>query len=494
MPKEAKVFKSPKSLVRSPRFHEPISNLIFSKSPSLHTQEDGVVAKDQIYNEVVDIIVAEETNQWITGLVLLFGTVFFWIFSVQILNNIMKETDYDHPLLAAYFNGSCFLLFGLKPVAKHLNSFFRDVVFGKSEPNTHDESLNSTATATYNSTDGLDGADSSSTYSFDTPKIQLTSKQIVQIAFVAFVFYFLNCFLGSAALKYTSASNQTILATTSSVFSLIIGVLFKIEKFTIPKVISVFCSICGIVLITSAATTNSLNITSLTHEELGNLLAVIGAFAYSCFLVLLRIKLGEQTNSDNDSLLYGYLGLWTIIGGVPLLLVFNHFNWEQLSLPENKVILAMLLLSSFLNSLSDYCGSCAALITSPLSVSLSLSTAIPISMFLDSYINGGVSFSFQYFVGIFLIFSSFIFTNISNEHEIVEAAIENAIEEAINHDEQLTDILSPRLQSTSSVESVGPIVDVPDLSICTALDDLSQQRLVVTGGQNHKYFFREITD
>jgi solute carrier family 35 protein F5 len=305
--------------------------------------------------------------------------------------------------------------------------------------------------------------------------------------------------LGSSALKYTSASNATILSTASSVFSLIIGVMFKVETFTPGKVVSVLCSIAGILLITlSSASHEALSATTIktsviSGEIYGDLLSTAGAFSYSCFLVLLRIKLGGQTDSKNDSLLYGYLGLTILVIGIPLLLVFDVLNWEELSLPEHMSTLVMMVLASLFNAISDLCGSKASLITSPLSVSLSLAVGIPISMILDAIFYGGMSITPRYLLGIICILVSFISNSLADEKKIVETAIENAIEEAIYHDESLSVLLTPKLRSTHSTDFEQ--YRIPDLSISAVMSEpIHQQRLVVTGGENHKYFFREIKD
>lgn len=505
--KSPKFFKSPRSLIRSPKFHDPITNLIFPASPSIKTNND-VVSQGQILDEVVDIIVTEEKSVWITGLILLSFSVLCWVASVQLLNNIMKKTDFEHPLLAAYLNGGLFILFGIKPLVcdwwNALQKLNRrsNIAESETEPCCAEE----------NHSPYVIEHDDESHYSLlDTPKVQLSHREIMKVGAFAALLYFTSCFLGSSALKYTSASNQTVLATSSSVFSLIIGVALKFEKFTLGKVISVVCSMFGIGLITfsSKALKESSFIafsTSLASDKIGDLLAIFGAASYSGFLALLRVKLGEQTDSEHDSLVYGYLGFLTFILGFPILLIFHFFKWERLSLPDNNIILLMLFMASFLNALSDYCGSCASLITSPLSVSLSLSAAIPITMLLDSYFYGGSNFSLQYLAGIVLIIASFVFTNVSNKNEIVENAIDSAIEEAINHDEHLTAILSPRLLPTDSHTATttptarynDTTTDIPGLSIDQSInslnEELPQQRLVVTGGQNHKYFFREVPD
>lgn len=505
-----RVYKSPGLLTKSPKYTDTITNLLFSKSPSIksvHSPHDGynillrgdddLVPEDQIYKEVADIIVNEEINVWIKGLLLLAGTVLFWVASVQLMNMVMKKTDYDHPLLAAYLNGSCFLLFGLMPLCKEWLKDDRrkiDARLFTSDSNGTPSYMDPEIDSSF-----APSSEDSIFENLNIPRVQLSHREIVTVAMCSAGFYFTSCFLGSSALKYTSASNATILSTASSVFSLIIGVMFKVETFTPGKVISVLCSIAGILLITlSSASHEALSATTIktsviSGEIYGDLLSTAGAFSYSCFLVLLRIKLGGQTDSKNDSLLYGYLGLTILVIGIPLLLVFDVLNWEELSLPEHMSTLVMMVLASLFNAISDLCGSKASLITSPLSVSLSLAVGIPISMILDAIFYGGMSITPSYLLGIICILVSFIFNSLADEKKIVETAIENAIEEAIYHDESLSVLLTPKLRSTHSTDFEQ--YRIPDLSISAVISEpIHQQRLVVTGGENHKYFFREIRD
>lgn len=431
-----------------------------------------------ILSDVREIIIVEETSVWITGLIYLVGTVAFWILSVQLMNGVMKKTDYHHPLLAAYLNGSCFIFLGIRPLYSEFLAYGRDMNL-LNDHNRHEN---------YSSMDAAEE-------SMSLPEVRLSKSEIGKVAFTASLFYFLTCYFGSAALNYTSASNQTILATSSSVFSLILGVLCNIERFTLGKLASVCLSMLGIILITSNKA-SSISVVTLASkfstELIGNLLAITGAFAYSAFMTLLKMKLGKQTDSDSDSLLYGLLGLSTLLCGIPILLFYHVLGWEVLEMPQKFYIFGMLLTSSFFNALSDYFASCASLITSPLSVSLSLCAAIPITMFIDSYCNDGLNLSIQYLVGVLFIFSAFIFTNITEEKETVQSAIDNAVEEAINHDESLSVYLSPRLKSTNSAPT-----SITDLSISHTLDSSTNDvvpKLIVTGGQNHKYFFREINN
>lgn len=471
--------RSPKSLLHSPRFHDPITNQVYVRSPSLKDLTPSIIdSEDQLVNDVQKIIKEQERSQWFLGLIYLFGLVSTWIVAVQISNNVMKRTQYDHPFIMAYTTGSFFFVFGFWTMVKDLFSrikkYYRksngklniqNNTYGTVDPNANNEQIDN----------------DSQIILVETPNVQLSYKDMVILGSTAAFFYYINCLLGTMCLRYTSASNQTILATTSSFFSLIVSVFVKIEKLTIGKIISIIISIIGVLCITLSSSENVA--VKMEKAMLGDIMAVVGAFCYSCFLVVLRLKLGEETDSEKDKIVYGYIGLTTLVFGYPLLLIVDKLGFEPLELPQDINIFYMILLAAFLGSLSDYCGSVASLLTSPLLTSLSLSTAIPISMICDSFFYGGANLSIWYFTGIILIFTSFIFTNVSNEKEIVQEAIEEAIEEAIQHDELLTPLLSPMAPSLTQV------MDIPSLSID---QNVTEQQLVITGGHNHKYFIRDI--
>ncbi|TID30711.1 hypothetical protein CANINC_000627 [Pichia inconspicua] len=454
-----KLIKTPTFLVTSPRFQD-----LFLLSPQLSTHNEETIPTDQVYNEVVDLIITEEKIAWKAGLLIVVVSLICWLSALQIMNIIMKETEYDHPLFAAYLNGSFFLLFGIKQIFKDIRKYWKS----RNSIQSNEQSPLLVEPELFDK--------------LNTPKIRLSQKEIIKVSLWSAFFYFANCYLGSAALKYTSASNQTIFATTSAIWSLIIGIIFKIEKFTIGKVISVMCSIIGIFMITFR---DSIHFSTISTENFGDLIAIIGACSYSCFLIVLRLKLGQQTDSKNDSLLYGYMGLSTLVLGFPILLIYNYLNWEPLVLPDNKTLLWMFLLSSILGATSDYLASKASVITSPLIVSLSLSVGIPINIMFDTFMYGNLNLSLSYFIGLSLILASFVFVNISDEQEIIEHAIEEAFEEAIRHDENIIEVLSPRGESIDNNDLI------PEISIS---ENLATPRLIVTGGENHKYFFRELKD
>ncbi|KAG7741408.1 hypothetical protein KL930_000472 [Ogataea haglerorum] len=422
---------------------------------------------EQVIEDVVDIIKTEERRNWLRGLLYLFLTVATWVFGLQLTNNVLKGDSYQHPLFVAYVNGGLFVIFGIKPAFKSLIK-----ACTASEPRLDDSVFNS-----------YDSCGSSSII-LHAPSKQLSLKELIIVAVQAGLIYYANAALSAIALQYTSASNQTILTTTSSVFTLLLSYLCGVDTLSLGKVVSVLASIAGICLITfnSLASFQSAS----PNPILGNCIALCGTFLYSCYLVLLRVKIGKETSPDNERLIFGLLGLSILILACPLLLFASFLGFEKLSLPDSSTIFWIVFIGGLFNCLSDYFSILATLLTSPLITSLSLSTAIPVNMICDSVFYKVKSTSARYYLGIILIFSSFVFANLSNEDEVVQEAIEEAIEEAIQNDEMLSPFLSPYLQQQGRVD------DVPRMNINTSQRTGPPAQVVVAGGHNHRYFIREI--
>lgn len=410
---------------------------------------------------IVDVIQNQERKRWIKGLLYLFMLVITWVASIQLANDLMKDTDYDHPLFVASIDGGFFVLFGLQPFLERCRS--------KAELNR-----------------------SEAAGSIDESGLRLSYTDILIVGAATSIVYFLSGACATTALKYTTTSNQTILSTTSSLFSLILGVMAKVEKFTVAKLISIIASISGICLITLTGTDEATNTEPAHSPIVGNLLAVVGAAAYSGFLVIMKWKLGEQVDSSRNSLVYTCLGICTFIFVTPLLGLADLFGIEKFALPGNNVIMGKILLCGFLNTVSDYCASVAALLMSPLITSLSLSTAIPMSMICDSVFFHTVPTSFSYYIGLVLIFASFIFTSLSDKDEAVEDAVNDAVSEAVSHDKKLTPFFTPSQLPNSTNE------DVPVMNIDSTLEEdpdtssMSPLHLVITGGNNGRYFIRKV--
>ena len=92
--------------------------------------------------------------------------------------------------------------------------------------------------------------------------IQMTKKEIMLLSLqIAIIYYLYNVFV-MECLKFTSASNQAILGTTTSSFTSIIGTFLKIDHFTFKKGLCIIFSTIGILLINFSESDEKGNIES----------------------------------------------------------------------------------------------------------------------------------------------------------------------------------------------------------------------------------------
>jgi uncharacterized membrane protein (DUF485 family) len=234
-------------------------------------------------------------------------------------------------------------------------------------------------------------------------------------------------------------------------------VFLKFDRFSIKKICCVIGSLLGVFLVNYSESQREGNGNSKFEPKdpfLGNCIALIGAFMYALYLVVMKINCGMGKKTTNERQLFGCVGVITMFLGIPILFVVDQLNIEKLEFPppDNTILIAILINGVF-SVLSDYTAILSMLLTSPLITSLSLTTGIPITIFIDYMIilfttHQPQSINYLYFLGIACMLVSVILININitTENELIENVIEEVLEEAIRQDEVLSPILSPLLE------------------------------------------------
>ncbi|ODV59585.1 DMT family transporter ASCRUDRAFT_109785 [Ascoidea rubescens DSM 1968] len=416
-------------------------------------------------------VLSHERRLYLLGLFYLFITVSTWIISLQ-LNNLLLKTDgdedngsgsesgsgngnsntdhhnYDKPVFISFFTGSLYALYLVPEFFKILKRLF----------------LNQKVTIFPSYTSDNLG-------DLNTVRINYTNYFFI-IIIISWLYFFYN-YAALAALQYTSASNATILNTCTSIFTLILGCILKIEKFNVIKSISVILSVIGIFFLTflsnhtsaTSISNNDNNIVVFYKENaiLGNSLVLLSCFCYSVYLLFNQIKIGSTQNHVNDlksknfeivddessifdfslqncRVLFGFVGLCTFLTCWPYVMLADFTGLEMFENPFLiKKIFLILFMTSLLTVLSDYFCVLGMLLTSPLTSAISLTTAIPITMLLDSLIYGFSKKSVFYYFGILLIFISFILVNFQNSNEIIINNVEEIIDSEFFGNDNMND-------------------------------------------------------
>ncbi|KAH8835184.1 vacuolar membrane protein [Flagelloscypha sp. PMI_526] len=351
----------------------------------------------------------------IIGILLLLLVVILWT-SSNFVTASLFEGGFEKPFLVTYLNTSSFSLYLLPFLFKQwrdrgASSSSKDplergrprVAQGyqplQSEPNEEQEEADSNTQPVQND--------------LEAP---LTLRETIRLSFTFCFFWFIANWAVNASLDYTSVASTTILSSMSGFFTLALGRVFRVEKLTIAKILAVIVSFAGVVLVSvsdSSSTkagpaahpdANHNQATEATQPLLGDSLALIGALFYALYVILLKVKIGEESRI-NMQLFFGFVGLFNILTCWPMGLLLHVLGWEKFELPRNRDALLGVLVNMVITLLSDYIYVLAMLKTTPVTVTVGLSLTIPLAVVGDFFLGRGPSL--QVLVGAVLVLLSF---------------------------------------------------------------------------------------
>lgn len=254
---------------------------------------------------------------------------------------------------------------------------------------------------------------------------------------IAFCFlWFLANYFAMACLQYTTVASTTILTSTSSFWTLLIGAVTGVERFTWRKFFGVMGSFIGIILISSVDFSTSpessdppsdsanANVLALFRRAidtfpdktpgelaLGDGLALFSAVIYGVYSIALKkMTIKALPRQLNMPLFFGLVGTFNIFLLSPLFPILHYTGIEPFQPPPSAHIWMVLLVNSVSSLLSDICWAYAMVLTSPLVVTVGLSLTIPLSLVGEMVLQGRYE-GWVYWVGASIVVGSFLFVD-----------------------------------------------------------------------------------
>lgn len=140
--------------------------------------------------------------------------------------------------------------------------------------------------------------------------------------------------------------SNTILSSTSSLFTFLVALVFLGETFTWLKLISVLLCMGGTIIVSLADSSSSANAIA-TNPLLGDFLSIVSAGLYAVYITLIRKKLPDEKEGQGQvsmAQFLGFLGLFNMLFFLPVALVlnfaklepFHRLTWEQVGLVVGK--------------------------------------------------------------------------------------------------------------------------------------------------------------
>lgn len=242
--------------------------------------------------------------------------------------------------------------------------------------------------------------------------------------------WFLANYFVAACLEYTTVASSTILTSTSSVFTLLFGSMFGVEKFTVRKLIGVLASLAGIILISSQDLSGEsaddehrgdFPEKSLREIAIGDALAFASAVMYGIYAVVMKKRIDDESRISMP-LFFGLVGLINIFILWPLFFIFHFSNIETFAMPPTSRVTLIVLGNSMTSLVSDLCWAYAVLFTSPIVVTVGLSMTIPLSLVGQIVLNGQTA-SAVYWVGAMVVVLAFVFVNREEKKDELEGEL-----------------------------------------------------------------------
>ncbi|CAD6927480.1 unnamed protein product, partial [Tilletia controversa] len=222
----------------------------------------------------------------------------------------------------------------------------------------------------------------------------LTLRETAVLAAQFTLVWFIANWSLNAGLGLTSVASGTTLSSASGFFTLGLGALLGVEKFSFSRLGAVTISFIGVVLVSRAdavATVPALltrNVVSSgidlrasvpINAPLGDFLAIVSAFSYAVYVTLLKLKIGSEDRISMP-LFFGFVGAINILCLWPFGLLLHLVGWERFEWPSDGLTWAGVLVNMSITFISDFAYLLAMLKSSPLVATVGLSLTIPLAL------------------------------------------------------------------------------------------------------------------
>ncbi|SCV01419.1 LAMI_0G11364g1_1 [Lachancea mirantina] len=383
------------------------------------------------------------SQKWTLGLIFLAVVVVLWVLSSFLINIIFEDGSYRKPFLITYINTASFVFYLVPTCLVAVRNYWNTGHFNFHQQLQEEEEgpaevsvLTSDEPAV--ATSPLIPKQSNDDLASATAKLSLPAT--IQLSAQFCILWFAANLVTNASLSYTSVSSQTILSSTSSFFTLLVGAFFHVEILSKIKLWGSVVSFIGIILVTKSDSDQvdsdlhsavpykfhngiSLDNTDALTILYGNILAIAGALFYGVYSTLLKWKIREESRI-NMKTFFGFVGLFTLVLLWPTVILLHYTGWEKFEMPPTSKVALIVIVNSFITFISDFCWAKAMLLTSPLTVTVGLSTTIPFAM-LGDFLFKERPMSLLYMVGATLICGSFFIVNRDAEEAALQPSLED---------------------------------------------------------------------
>ncbi|KAG1661194.1 hypothetical protein FOA52_006000 [Chlamydomonas sp. UWO 241] len=223
----------------------------------------------------------------------------------------------------------------------------------------------------------------------------------------------------NVSLSLTSVTSNTILSSTSSLFTFFLSILLLGEAFSSRKLAAIAACIVGTALVTVSDSKSADSGGAANASLEGDLLTVSAAALYAGYTVVMRKQMPGEEAEEHVAAFFGYVGLFSTIALAPVVLLATSLGvFSFASIPREAYVI--IVLEGMLDYvLSDYLWARAVMLLGPTVATAGLSVQIPLAAATDLLLgNAGWAHSAATVVftlgGTTLILGGFFYINLAS--------------------------------------------------------------------------------
>lgn len=211
----------------------------------------------------------------------------------------------------------------------------------------------------------------------------LWGNQLFQAAMHVAPLWFFAQLTFNASLSMTSVTSNTILSSTSALFTFMFSVVLLSERFTYFKLGCILALLLGTAMVTSSDGISGVHgDESARHSIWGDLLCVISAVLYGAYTVNIRKRIQGDDETVPMTLFFSFMGILIALTTGPILLLLALLGVPLGSMSLS--ILGVLIVKGCLdNVLSDWAWARSILLIGPTLATAGLALQVPIAVVTD---------------------------------------------------------------------------------------------------------------
>ena len=329
-------------------------------------------------------------SKYAFGVTLIVSVAFIWVAASVCIKYILGDLNYNKPYFLTYFNTFTFTAWNIR------------YLISSKRP---DSDQGGTKLAEKLRADCELGETIPVKQLRDAKKDMYGVKKLFIATAIFCPLWFIANTLFNFSLSCTSVSTNTILSSSSSVWTLFLSYILLSQPVGVLHILAVGLSIGGSILVCLASQT-----ADASSTWLGISAAALAAAFYAAYTVALK-KLLPDEDRYSMGMVFGMLGILNSVVFWPGFFILHYTGLEVFEIPPRQTIAPLVLNALVGTSLSEMLWAKGVILTSPLVATLGLSLTTPIAMIFDFFIKHQ-SFSFPYVSGAIIVTAGFTLCNL----------------------------------------------------------------------------------